>query len=223
VTKIGFLHFTDLHFGMSGLAERWPTVRAALFEDLDEINEEAGPWDLVIFTGDFAGRGDRKEDFGNVRVALEELAAHLRDLSSEPRLVAVPGNHDLARPPPEDPAALVLQHLWGQYIWGRHNTVAGALFENSESEYRGVVDRAFANYCEWLEDPGMPVLEPTARGLLPGDYSTTHEKEGVRLGLLGVNTAFLQLSDKMTAGHRRRTRPGAGGYRPPGSPRSSCR
>jgi len=33
------------------------------------------------------------------------------------------------------------------------------------------------------------------RGLLPGDFSATIDKDGARLGILGLNTAFLQLAD----------------------------
>ena len=32
-------------------------------------------------------------------------------------------------------------------------------------------------------------------GLLPGDFAVTIEKEGVKLGIVGLNTSFLQLAD----------------------------
>lgn len=192
---------------MTGLEESWPAVRQALFKDLSEIHEEAGPWELVLFTGDLVGRGSSKDDFVKIGKVLSELQHHLVQLQSATTLVAVPGNHDIARPLAEDPAASVLQNLWAAPIWGRRKTVADALFARPQREdagtsnpYREVLERAFANYTAWLQDPGMPILAPTSQGLLPGDFSSTYEKDGVRLGLLGLNTAFLQLSDGMTEG-----------------------
>ncbi len=200
MTSIRFLHFTDLHFGMSGLPEVWPAVREALLDDLKTIHEESGPWDLVIFTGDLVGRGDNSQEFDGVRKVLEELAHRMRSLDSEPELVMVPGNHDLARPRAEDPPAAVLQHLWGKSIWGKGKSVADVLFDDAQSPYRDLVVHAFENYRQWSQAPGMTMLEPKSRGFLPGDFSTTYEKDDVRLGLLGLNTTFLQLQDEMTAG-----------------------
>jgi predicted MPP superfamily phosphohydrolase len=200
MTSIRFLHFTDLHFGMSGLPEAWPAVREALLDDLQTIHAESGPWDLVIFTGDLVGRGDSSQEFDGVRKVLEELADRTRGLGSEPELVVVPGNHDLARPCAEDPSAAVLRHLWGKSIWDKGKSVADILFDDAQSPYRDLVVDAFENYRKWSQAPGMKMLEPKSRGFLPGDFSTTYEKDDVRLGLLGLNTTFLQLQDDMTAG-----------------------
>ena len=59
-----------------------------------------------------------------------------------------------------------------------------------------VID-AFKNYAEWWERmtdyklPGHP-------GLLPGDASYTLKKGNVSLGILGLNSAYLHLSDDVT-------------------------
>ncbi|MCP4698786.1 MAG: toll/interleukin-1 receptor domain-containing protein [Gammaproteobacteria bacterium] len=52
----------------------------------------------------------------------------------------------------------------------------------------------FENYMQWWEKQS---LKPHALkfGLLPGDFSVTIEKEGVKIGILGLNSSFLQLTD----------------------------
>jgi predicted MPP superfamily phosphohydrolase len=194
MTSIRFLHFTDLHLGMKGLEDRWPAVQYALFEDLGKIHGEAGPWDLVVFTGDFVQSAAQPKQFDMVRGLLQALWEHLETLGSTPKLVVIPGNHDLARPDALDPAALVLQSSWD------HEGLADEFFGKKESAYRRVVAQAFKHYGSWSSNPGVDVLEPTTQGLLPGDFSATYTKDDVRLGLLGLNTTFLQLSDKMREG-----------------------
>jgi tetratricopeptide (TPR) repeat protein len=197
------LHFTDFHVGMKGLPEDWPTIEAQLFRDLEYLREIAGPWDLVAFTGDLVFSG-RREEFERVQEFLARLWERFRAWDCDPRLLAVPGNHDLARPGPLAPLTLALPAGWGdvklrQDFWG------------ADCEgYRERVRERFAEYERWWAElcaadaetdrARVPVLAPTATGLLPGDLSTTLVKDGVALGVLGLNTTFLQLSDAMGAG-----------------------
>lgn len=203
VPSIGFLHFTDFHVGMKGLPEDWPTIEAQLFKDLEYLREIAGAWDLVAFTGDLVFSG-RREEFERVQEFLERLWERFRAWDCDPKLLAVPGNHDLARPSPLAPLTLALPAGWGevklrQDFWG------------ADAEgYREQVRERFAEYERWwaelcsedgeTDHARVPVLAPTATGRLPGDFSTTLAKGGVALGVLGLNTTFLQLSDAMGEG-----------------------
>jgi hypothetical protein len=109
--------------------------------------------------------------------------------------LAVPGNHDLARPDDEeDPALINLQYLWDRQV------VQNPFWNNAGSEQRKIVDKAFANYTTWWD--GLLVPKPTIYrpGVLPGDFSATIEKDGRKLGIIGLNTSFLQLQDGNSQG-----------------------
>lgn len=184
--SFGWLHLTDLHFGMSGQRWLWPNVKEEFFRDLTHLHEKVGPWELVFFTGDFVQRGGADEFVGLDRL-LAGLWEHLRGLGSDPVLLAVPGNHDLVRPDPARAAVAALRTGWDdqhvqEKFWGKGN-----------SEYRKVIGRAFKNYSTWWEGHKLPRPGDYQAGPLPGDFSATLEKGGWRLGLVGLNTTFLQL------------------------------
>src|SRR5215207_372548 len=95
--SFSFLHLTDLHQGMASQSWLWPNVEEEFFRDLEKIHEAAGPWDLLLFTGDLTQRGSRAE-FEELNKTLGRLYDELARLGSTPILLAVPGNHDLVRP-----------------------------------------------------------------------------------------------------------------------------
>jgi Calcineurin-like phosphoesterase len=184
-THFGWLHLTDLHVGMSGQKWLWPNIREEFFSDLERLHRKCGPWDFVLFTGDFVQRGGADE-FQKLNELLGEIWGRLRALGSNPCLLGVPGNHDLVRPRPDDPAVTALRTGWGdphlqQLFWGKE-----------KSAYRRLVQKAFKNYVAWWDSHALPRLDPH-KGLLAGDFSVTLEKGGVKLGVVGLNTTFLQL------------------------------
>lgn len=190
--SIGWLHLSDLHQGMDGQSILWPRVRKAFFDDLDWLHKKSGPWDMVLFTGDLTQRGSATE-FDELTKTLDKLWDHIARLQPgiEPALLAVPGNHDLERPA-KSPAVKVLAH------WHTDRETRDELFSVPGSEYRKVVDRAFSAYVAWLArfqaaHPGR-VRIATRAGLLPGDFAATVEKDGFKLGVVGLNSAFLQLA-----------------------------
>src|SRR5262249_4788295 len=111
--KVSFnwLHLTDLHFGMSGQKWLWPNTQQEFFDDLEQLHKKAGPWDAVLFTGDFVQRGG-SDEFKKLNEMLSRLWEHLQKLGSVPVLLGVPGNHDLARPSPGEPAVAALRTGW---------------------------------------------------------------------------------------------------------------
>ena len=114
MVQINWLHLTDLHRGMKEGGWLWPSVRESFFDDLKRLHDKCGPWDLVLFTGDLAQRGQSSE-FEQVDHILAQLWKLLRELGSDPKLLAVPGNHDLVRPDLRIPAVKLLLR-WTQEL-----------------------------------------------------------------------------------------------------------
>jgi hypothetical protein len=189
---LGWLHISDLHVGMTAQGWMWPTLKTRFLTDLDELYGHSGPWDFVLFSGDLSQRGDLRE-FDRLTGILQEIWAHLETLGSKrPILFCVPGNHDLLRPDALDPEARVLRQWWNAA------DIHADLFENDSSRYRAAVRTAFLNYNQWLQGiskAGIPVGDVT-RGILPGDCSVTLASgSGERIGLVGLNSAWLQVAD----------------------------
>ncbi|WAS92026.1 AAA-like domain-containing protein [Nannocystis punicea] len=185
--SFGWLHFTDLHQGLDAQGWLWPGVREVLLADLEKLHARCGPWDLVLFSGDLTQRGSAAE-FARLNQTLQQLWDHLRALGSTPALVAVPGNHDLIRPDPRRPESLVLGR------WDTYPEVQVEFWRDASSPYRALVDQAFAPYSEWLKNHPFAGLQ-LQRGMLPGDCSAVLAKDGLKLGIVGLNSAFLQLGD----------------------------
>lgn len=186
-----WLHLTDLHRGMSQQSYLWQNIRQIFFNDLRKLHDKCGPWDLVLFTGDLTQRGS-KEEFEQLDELLEELWEKLRQLGSSPYLLAVPGNHDLTRPDPEDPSVILLNE------WQNRNNIQQKFWDNPKSSYRQLVVNAFEGYNNWWigKDHKHKPKKNINIGILPGDFSFTLEKtDGSKLGILGLNTSFLQLTD----------------------------
>lgn len=185
-----WIHLTDLHLGMKRFNDLWPNIRERLFDDIGHVIKQTGPVDLILFTGDFVDKG-KVNEYGYLESALTELWDHLDFLESNPKLAAVPGNHDLVWPNATDPAVINLLNLWND----SELEVQDLFWDDGSSAYRHIVKEAFANYEEWFDKTKLPKIHAPANGLLPGDFSASLEKDGVKLGILGVNSAFLQLAD----------------------------
>jgi predicted phosphohydrolase len=182
-----WLHLTDLHRGMKEHQWLWPGVREIFFNDLQVLHEKCGPWDLVLFTGDLTQCGSL-EEFHKVNNLFEQLWEYFDRLGSNPRLVVIPGNHDLVRPQKKTAAIRMLIQ------WNDYPDIQDEFWENEDSEYRQVVTQAFEPYTAWWNRQPFRA-ENINPGILPGDCSVTFEKEGVTLGIVGLNTSFLQLTE----------------------------
>jgi 3',5'-cyclic AMP phosphodiesterase CpdA len=198
MATLNWLHLTDLHLGMKGSEDLWPNVEEDFFNDLrklvkDERGPRVDPLDLVVFTGDLVQSGGA-DQFDEIDVVLEKLWGRFHEeMGFEPKLVVVPGNHDLTRPPEStgqnpNPALDTLTHLW-------HLSHVYDAFWDPGSVQRELVNRAFTNYVDWWEHTPIPKPEVYWKGELPGDFSATVEEEGIKLGIVGLNSTFLQLTD----------------------------
>jgi len=185
-----WLHLTDFHYGLKGLECRWPTLRGPFRESLKSLHERCGPWNVVFFTGDFVQAGKPDEFVKMQAEVLDPLWETLADLGSgDAKLLAVPGNHDLSRPDPhaDEPAVDVLLDKDG---FGR---IQDKFWAKSTGTYRKVIQDAFANYENWrAKAPHQPANIQS--GELPGDFSTTLACGSRQVGVIGLNTTFLQLA-----------------------------
>lgn len=182
-----WLHLTDLHLGMDGLENLWQNVEKIFFDDLEYLCEKVGPWDLVMFTGDITQRGIESE-FQQVDKLLDKFWDNFDQMGFKPKFLAVPGNHDLVRPDDEFDTALIgLEDMWSS------PKIQKPFWDKIESPQRQLVIKAFENYVEWWDNTTVPKPDIYSKGILPGDFSATIEKDGFKLGILGLNSAFLQL------------------------------
>ena len=193
MATFGWLHLTDFHQGMDRLGGLWPNVEEQFFEDLRRLHDRAGPWDAVLFTGDLTQRAAPAE-FERLGETLDRLWEELAALGSDPVLLAVPGNHDLARPDPRLPTAEVLRD------WATKQHVQDSFWRDASGPYRGLVEEAFAGWRAFWDSHPRAERAGVHHGMLPGDFSAVLEKDGARLGVVGLNSAFLQLGDGVSKG-----------------------
>ncbi|KYF63695.1 hypothetical protein BE11_44990 [Sorangium cellulosum] len=198
--SIRWLHLTDLHVGMRGMGPLWPSLEDEFRRDLALIHRQAGPFDLVLFSGDLVQSGAR-DQFDKLTKALQQLWGHLAELGSTPVLLAVPGNHDLQRPNERSPEVRALLN------WSHDQDLRGTLFwhETDGKPYRDVVDTAFTEYTRWTRawraaHPTPTWLTVRDAGLLPGEFAASVRKDGLSLGVVGLNSAFLHLNGAIQRG-----------------------
>jgi tetratricopeptide (TPR) repeat protein len=188
-TTFSWLHLTDLHFGLKGQDCLWKNLRQPFLDDLAELHELTGPWQAVLFTGDLVQQGKSDEFREMQKEVLDRLWQRLAELGSGAAvLLAVPGNHDMFRPnPSEDNAAIdALLALDG------FQRIAPKFWDNPVGAYRRVITDAFAAYSEWWHGAPHRAKNLTT-GMLPGDFACTLPCGDLSVGIVGLNTAFLQL------------------------------
>lgn len=186
--QINWLHITDLHCGLDSSGWLWPRIRHEFFKDVEKLADDIGGWDVVFFTGDMTQSG-RSAEYESLSRELEEIWKVLSKAGRSPLLAVVPGNHDLVRPPVDSHALKIITRLW----WTDPD-VRKQFWLDESCESRKAVENCFGNYSNWLNSLQVPKVEMTL-GLLPGDFSATIERGKVRLGIVGLNSTFLQMSD----------------------------
>lgn len=186
-----WLHISDLHRGQPGERTGWPTARESLLADLAGRARELGPPELIFITGDLAYAG-RAGEYAQVDESLAQIGAAV---GGRPLVIAVPGNHDLTRPDPGDAAARGFDH------YEEDPSLRRAALRRGSSTHKQL-EQKFAGYLKWWKRSILPAFEERKpelglsfqAGLLPGDFLlklTT--SSGLRLGVVGLNSAYLQL------------------------------
>ncbi len=184
------MHLSDLHVGMSNQGWLWPAFKKAFFDDIKNLHRKVGAWDVVVFSGDLAQKATVPE-YQKLTEILKEIWSVFSELGFSPVLFPVPGNHDLIRPPALNAACKILVQWWTAA------DIQKAFWEAEGLEYRDLVSATFKNYTDWLatlESHGIPLPELKS-GKIAGDNSAIVVVRGHRIGLIGLNSSWLQLSD----------------------------
>ncbi|RQP19305.1 MAG: hypothetical protein EAS52_02720 [Parapedobacter sp.] len=187
--RINWMHITDLHCGQQRQDILLPKIKHEFFKDIEELKDRLGKIDIVFFTGDLTMSG-KKNEFDQLTVFLSELWSIFKKLNCEPLLIAIPGNHDLERP---DPAKAAVKVLKGYSTDEELQETLWIDFKN-KGEYYEVVKQSFSNFSLWYRN--VPIPKPVFKeGLIPGDIASTIILNGIKLNIIGLNTAFLELSN----------------------------
>lgn len=183
-----WLHLSDIHIGQKN-QWLWPNFKAKFLEDLRRLSNEAGPIDLVLFSGDLTQHGG-EDQYELLTRELLEIWEMWDKLGHNPILFTVPGNHDLVRPASNDARLKMLIQ------WDKDPDVVKEFWEEDDNQYIQLVRSAFANYSKWQKDclnQGINFAS-IETGRLPGDVSSSLNVNGISVGLIGLNSSFLQLN-----------------------------
>ncbi|RMN54547.1 Metallophosphoesterase [Pseudomonas amygdali pv. hibisci] len=183
-----WLHISDLHAGMKDASHLWPQIKTQILKDLRRHLAEQGPIDLVVFSGDLTQTA-KEEEFAAVLSDLKDFWVVFSEYEVCPKLVVVPGNHDLTRPAADSPLLMAVESF------RKRPSVRESLVKDDESEYRKELYSAFSNYENFitrLENSEIP-LATTSRGIFPGDCAGVMEVNGLRVGIVGLNSAWSHL------------------------------
>jgi len=188
-----WLHLTDLHWGdRTELKNEWAIIEDKLradFQTLKNAEKLGGPIDAVFFTGDLVNFGE-KDEFDALTPKLSKLLENLNSDDSLPWFFAIPGNHDLKRPPLDDDG---LRHL-SRYF--EDKKVRDNVWKKKHSTEYKTIENAFQNYVQWWKDLKGPFRKPEEflYGYFPGDLIATLACRDFKIGVIGLNTAAIQLA-----------------------------
>ncbi|MBF0415047.1 MAG: tetratricopeptide repeat protein [Magnetococcales bacterium] len=200
-----WLHLSDIHMGCRGNEIR-RQVDTEFKPHIREMVKQLGAPDMILLTGDLAFSG-KKEEYEQFDVFLNDMIDCIREVqpsASQPMLVPVPGNHDLARPD-EDALSIdfsvlkrvaegdteALQKL-GQRFFTKNN------FQ--------LIAPLFQSYQDWFKRTVLPSFPDTGVRYhcsdFPGDWSLEIDlPDRFPLRLVGLNSAWMHLSDQFA--HKR--------------------
>ena len=185
--KFSWLHLSDQHIGMTGSKVFWPQVREAFFEDIRQHLGTGETIDLVIFSGDLVQQGIQ-EEFEFALVEIKKLFSVLEENNSSPAFFIVPGNHDLIRIDETTGLPFAIAEA------GKRLEKFKASVLNKGTNHSQIVG-TFKNYTKFinsLKQEGIKLAGETS-GIFPGDSSSRLEINGLKIGIIGLNTAWSQV------------------------------
>lgn len=182
-----WLHFSDLHVGQAGQDRLWPRASTLLLDDLETAHLKTGGFDCLVFSGDLVQKGADRE-FDEFDKVLDAILGRLGDLGVRPPVITVPGNHDIARPDSLNAYARTLANYWNE------PELREGMWKEDQG-YLSFLASVFKNYTDWRAraiERGIHI-KPTLEGILPGDSSYLLNTAAGRVGLIGLNSTWLQL------------------------------
>ncbi|MBF0463459.1 MAG: metallophosphoesterase [Nitrospirae bacterium] len=187
-TEFSWLHLSDLHWNEKVSNAKWSTIKNELYNDLDRIHKKAGPFDVVIFSGDLTKFGS-KEEFDKVTEFLEDLFK--KSYCKDAHFLCVPGNHDLVRATDIDTNT----NINNLGLWFTKDAIRKRFFDDTNYDLRKFIHNSFEHYFTFITYNTLPFAKNIQPGHLPGDFSATFEKCDYKFGFIGLNSAFLHLTD----------------------------
>lgn len=185
---IRYLHLSDFHVGKDGWAQQ------RLFDKIvahvkSQVEVGQCP-DLVFITGDLSN-GGKKSEYETFRSDFfRPLEEALGGASWKGGIYVVPGNHDLARPKPD--------------VLNRASAVApGSRFFDPTPEGRTARDQVIPRFRQFKQ---LAPCNATSDWVATpaGAFRVAFEHAGFRIGIVGINTAWLSMDDhdqgKLTLG-----------------------
>ncbi|MCX4241677.1 SUMF1/EgtB/PvdO family nonheme iron enzyme [Paraliomyxa miuraensis] len=210
--RIGWLHVSDLHVTKQKVGhhhlrrpggELWAEVLREFLDDLDAQLEATGlrP-ELVLITGDLVYSGEPAQYEDLDREFLGPLLRHLRSRGVDPVVFGVPGNHDVRRPSAKQARNYRLLREYDRPD-DEDPDLHGLREELWQARDAGFLTPLFPGYLEWMERTMLPTLSSRAlssglsveglhRSHVPGDLSVIVARDGLRLLLVGLNSAWIQ-------------------------------
>lgn len=187
-TIFRWLHISDLHVGVDGQNWLWPSFKASWHDDIARQFDQAGAWDAVLFTGDLTQQA-ATEEFVELDAILAEMWEWFDQLGFRPTLVTIPGNHDLVRPAARAAETLALGQYWDE------PELRGDLLAGKGKDYETFLAGRFQSYRLWRDRAVANGLHatPEADGWMPGDAAYRLPVGDATIGIVGLNSAWLQL------------------------------
>ncbi len=194
--RLTILHLSDFHFGQPGPKVYLKALANEFWDDLQHLTEQSGAIDLVVVTGDIAFSGDSRE-YAEALEFFNRLRSKLVTANAHVKLVPLPGNHDVVRPPAYDPVVRTAAREPHFVVQQMQQAIA----ENRNGDdYLRTVKSAFQPYVEWMRLIDWLPTDFVA-GAAPGDVSVRIEGHP-EIGLIGLNSSLLHLSDAEEKDHR---------------------
>lgn len=184
---MNILHISDLHAGVSNSDWMWPNVKESFKNDLLELVDSEGNVDLILFSGDLSQKGTQ-EEFQQVGNIIEWIRDFLLNGGVKPHLICIPGNHDLARPKANS-----------QITYALNGFISNASPINNildpSGDLKPAISNLFSEYDNFtkIAIDSLGHLEPETYGLLPGDASYSLDIDGFSLGIVALNSTWLQV------------------------------
>ena len=177
------LHISDLHYGHD--ESDMPRIKTLFIDDIKQYIKKLGGIDIVIFSGDLVFSG-QKDEYDKLSIFFSEIWEKLEFDKSKTYFLSVPGNHDIARVGSIDPIVVALKRSYFE-----DKEISDAILQEGNA-YSEFIKASFKNYSQWEWSNRLYKPESFVEGIFPGDFSCKIEKKGIQLGIVGLNSAFMQ-------------------------------
>lgn len=180
--KLTWLHVSDLHFGHGDAHYRFDQsgVTSAILRNAESMAKRIGPPDLIFVTGDIAFSGQP----GQYQQAKEWLGRLTAAVGGTPRLLLVPGNHDVDRKLATKLSAGAIH----KELRADPRKLDELLHDHNEMQPLWPKLRAYSEFATEVGSPSMSADKP----FYVEDVSC---RLGGKLRIAGLNTALLSFDN----------------------------